>query len=293
MNVGHISEVWRYPVKSMAGESIDGAHIDSYGMIGDRAWATINSETGDVGWGKSYPKLMNLQARYTQEPPSGRVYCEDVAPVAIHFPGGEAVVSNENPDEALSDYVGAPLHLSPLEPPENRQHYRWQEPPSVEAILKLLGIGPDEPPPELSVYDESLIELMAEYFAPPGTYYDAFPIHALTTSTLEHMERKSGEAFELQRFRPNFLIQTTPEIKGLIEFEWIGKSLEIGESLFRVEAKTVRCSMPARGQAPYGLPQNAQIAKSLFAETQRFLGAYLSVTKSGKVCVGDRVTLLD
>jgi len=293
MRVGRISELWRYPVKSMAGESIKSAEFDTYGMIGDRAWAAINSETGDVGWGKSYPKLMNLKARYTREPPATRSYCDDVAPVAIHFPSGEVAVSDDNPDAALTDYIGAPLHLSPLEPPENRQHYRWRNPVDYEAILKILGIGPEETPPDLSAYDESLIELLLEYFAPPGTYNDMFPVHALTTASIDHMEQKTGETFELPRFRPNFLIQTAPGISGLIEFDWIGKRLEIGESLFRVEAKTIRCSMPSRGQFPYGLPQNAKIAKTLFEESQRFFGAYLSVVESGKVSVGDDVNLLD
>jgi len=293
MRVGQLSELWRYPVKSMAGERIQSAHFDTYGMIGDRSWAAINTDTGDVGWGKSYPKLMNLKARYTKEPASDRRYGEGVSPVAIHFPSGDVVVSNDNADAALADYIGVPLHLSPLEPPANRQHYRWQNPVDYEAILKILGIGPDEPAPDLSAYDENLIELLAEYFAPPGTYNDMFPVHALTTSSIEHMEQKSGEAFDLPRFRPNFLIQTAQGINGLIEFTWIGKTLEIGESLFKVEAKTIRCSMPSRGQVPYGLPQNSQIAKSLFEETQRFLGAYLSVVHPGKVTVGDDVILSD
>lgn len=234
MNVGQLSGLWRYPVKSMAGESVQIARFDTYGMIGDRSWATINTGTGDVGWGKSYPKLMNLKARYTQEPPPARGYGEDVAPVAIHFPDGSVAGSDENVDAAITDYVGAPLKLSPLQPPEARQHYRWKDPVDYDAILRILGIGPDEPPPDLSAYEQNMIELLFEYFAPPGTYNDMFPVHALTTSSIEHMEKKSCETFELARFRPGFLIQTAPGINGLVEFDWIGKTLEIGNSVFRV-----------------------------------------------------------
>ena len=293
MNVGRISELWRYPVKSMSGEKIQGAHFDMYGMIGDRAWATVNTETGDVGWGKSYPKLMDLQARYAAEPPSSRGYCEDVPPVSIRFPGGEEVVSHENVDAALSEFVGVPLHLNPLEPPENREHYRWKKPVDSTTILKILGIQPDEPPPDLSVYDESLIELISQYFAPPGTYNDLFPVHALTTSSIKYMENQSGESFAVERFRPNFLIETVDDNPKLVEFDWIGKKLKIGDSVFGVEAKTIRCAMPSRAQAPYGLPQNPQITKSLFSETQRFFGAYLSVLVPGRVSAGDSVVLVD
>ena len=293
MKVGKISEVWRYPVKSMAGERIASAQFDAYGMIGDRAWAAIDSSTGDVGWGKSHPKLMNLQARYTHEPLPHRAYCEDVPPVAINFPAGEVALSEGNADVMISDYIGAPLQLRPLEPPENREHYRWQKPADYESLLKILGIGPNDPPPDMSAYSESTIELLAEYFSPPGTYNDMFPVHMLTSSSIEHMEHQSGETFQLQRFRPNLLIDTEAGVKGLIEFDWIGRSLTIGESQFKVESKTIRCSMPARAQAPYGLEQNPAIAKSLFLETQRFFGAYLSITKPGNVQVGDDVILSD
>ncbi len=293
MQVGRISELWRYPVKSMAGEKIQQAHFDIFGMIGDRAWATINTETGDVGWGKTYPRLMDLQARYRSEPPLHRVYGEEVPAVSIGFPDGKQVESSDDIAAALSEFVGTPLHLSPLEPPENREHYRWQTPADYDAILKTLGIKPDEPPPDLSAYDESLIELLTEHYAPPGTYNDMFPVHAMTTSSIQHMERTSGESFAVERFRPNFLIETPDGNAGLIEFEWVGKKLSIGDSLFGVEAKTIRCSMPSRGQAPFGLVQNPNIARSLFTETQRFLGAYLSVLEPGNVSAGDSVLLVD
>ena len=119
------------------------------------------------------------------------------------------------------------------------------------------------------------------------------PVHAMTTASIEHMERQSGENFAVQRFRPNFLVQTDPGCTGLPEFDWIGKKLKIGDCLFGVEAKTIRCSMPSRGQLPHGLEQNPKIAKSLFSETGRFLGAYLSVLEVGKVCVGDSVIVVD
>jgi uncharacterized protein YcbX len=293
MNVGRVSELWRYPVKSMGGEKIAAARFDLYGMVGDRAWASINAETGDVGWGKSYPKLMNLQARYVEEPPSSRVYSGDVPPVSIRFPDGQELLSSDDIAARLTEFAGAPLKLSPLEPPENREHYRWQKTADYEAILETLGIKPDEEPPDLSVYDENLIDILMEHYAPPGTYNDMFPAHALTTASIAHMERQSGESFAVERFRPNFLIETPEGTSGLVEFEWVGKKLAIGSAVFGVEAKTIRCSMPSRGQAPYDLPQNPKIAKSLFTETRRFFGAYLSVVEPGEVSDGDTVTLVD
>ncbi len=103
MQVGHISELWRYPVKSMAGERITAGVFDAYGMVGDRAWAMINTESGDVGWGKTYPGLLNLCAEYLQEPSRERAYGTDVAPVAVRFPGDDGATSGAGLDARISD----------------------------------------------------------------------------------------------------------------------------------------------------------------------------------------------
>jgi len=39
--VGRVAAVWRYPVKSMAGEPLDAAGVSWHGVAGDRRWAFI------------------------------------------------------------------------------------------------------------------------------------------------------------------------------------------------------------------------------------------------------------
>ena len=40
-----VAELWRYPVKSMGGETLDRAHLDSLGIAGDRM---VNVKEADV-----------------------------------------------------------------------------------------------------------------------------------------------------------------------------------------------------------------------------------------------------
>lgn len=291
MQMGHVSELWMYPVKSMAGHTVDTVQLDELGVIGDRSWSMLESN-GDVAWGKRFPKLMNLEARYVSERPQTRVFAEHVPPVSVRFPDGSEVGSDGLIDSQISDYVGESLSLSALQPPENRDHYRWAQPLDEESIMKILGIAPGEAPPDLSEYPEELILLLAECFAPPGTYNDMAPIHLLTTASLAHMSERSGESFDSRRFRPNFLVDTNEEISGLAEFSWIGRRLRIGGAELQVATKTIRCSMPARPQLPFDLEANPKIAKALYEETNRFMGAYLSVVKPGPVSAGDEVVLL-
>lgn len=292
MIVGKVSELWRYPVKSMAGEQVPSLVFDELGAVGDRTWAML-TETGDIAWGKSYPALMNLSARYIEEPGSARAYGSDVSPVEITLPDGTTVASGGDANSVVSAFTGTTMRLQALQPPENRDHYRWSEPVDAEKIMKILGIGPGEDPPDMSVYDTDLLSLLAEYYAPPGTYLDMCPVHILTTASIRHMQEISGATFDPCRFRPNFVIDTNDDITGLADFGWAGKTMKVGEATLKVEVKTVRCSMPSRKQDPFNLPQNPEVAKSLYETTGRFFGSHLSVIEGGRISTGDEVQLID
>jgi uncharacterized protein YcbX len=41
VQVGRVSELWRYPVKSMGGERLDEAFVSWHGVEGDRRWAFV------------------------------------------------------------------------------------------------------------------------------------------------------------------------------------------------------------------------------------------------------------
>jgi uncharacterized protein len=46
--VGVVSGLWRFPVKSMGGERLQTAEVSTLGLLGDRAHALIDAETGKV-----------------------------------------------------------------------------------------------------------------------------------------------------------------------------------------------------------------------------------------------------
>ncbi len=293
MQVGTLKEIWRFPVKSLGGDTLDSAAVHAGGIAGDRGWALIDAESGDICSAKRLPGLLNLEARYTSEPEPGAAYGDAVPRVSIRFPDGRELDATGDQEAAISAMVGHPLKLHPLEPPENLDHYRMSAPPSEEEFARAMNVQADEDGPDFSDYDPSMIETLMEYSSPPGTYYDVFPLHVLTTAALEHMSEVSGEHFDQRRFRPNLVIETAPGISGIAEFDWIGKSLRIGEVLMKVESRTIRCSMPSREQQHYGLEQNPKISKSLYTETNRYLGANLTVINAGVLQAGAEVELLD
>jgi uncharacterized protein YcbX len=48
--VGRLVGLWRYPVKSMAGEPLDTADVSWQGMVGDRRWAFVRAGTERSGF---------------------------------------------------------------------------------------------------------------------------------------------------------------------------------------------------------------------------------------------------
>lgn len=53
MHVGRVGEIWRYPVKSMAGERLRETSIGARGLPGDRAWALRDEGAGEIRGARS------------------------------------------------------------------------------------------------------------------------------------------------------------------------------------------------------------------------------------------------
>ena len=59
----HIEQIWRYPVKSMIGGTVDAADLDPQGIVGDRTWAVRDQVRGGIRGAKVLGGLMRLSAR--------------------------------------------------------------------------------------------------------------------------------------------------------------------------------------------------------------------------------------
>ncbi|GIG60016.1 molybdenum cofactor sulfurase [Longispora fulva] len=48
--VGRVAALWRYPVKSLAGESLDAVDVSWHGLAGDRRWAFVRDDAAHNGF---------------------------------------------------------------------------------------------------------------------------------------------------------------------------------------------------------------------------------------------------
>lgn len=286
--VGRIREIWRYPVKSMAGERIASCAIGTNGIPGDRAWALRDEAAGEIRGAKKLPILMRCSSRFLSEPEPGQS-----PPAEIRLPDG-APVRTDAPDVSakLSELVGRSVTLCPLRPADDRDHYRRglpDNPDMLEELREMFGRLPDEPLPDLSVFPDEILE----FTSPLGTYFDAFPLHFVTTATLEEMARLApASSFDVRRFRPNFVVETSAEAgSGLLEHDWSGREIRFGTARIRALMPTVRCSMITQPQAD--LPKDPGVLRAVVREAGQNLGSYAVPVEAGTVREGDEVVLLD
>jgi uncharacterized protein len=61
-DVGAVGALAVYPVKSLAGRSVDAAEVRDAGLAGDRAWTVVDAGTGERVTAKSTPELAGVVA---------------------------------------------------------------------------------------------------------------------------------------------------------------------------------------------------------------------------------------
>lgn len=253
--VGTIRALWRFPVKSMLGEELDAADLTEGGIVGDRAYAIRDRETGKVAsakHSKRWPNLLDCRAVFVEPPAPG----DELPPVRIELADGNSVLSDAaDVDAVLARFFGRDVEL---------------------ARAAQNGYTIDQYHPDLENYDpdghrDEVVEaqLGAAFFnerglpsaVPEDSFFDLYPLSVLTTSTLDQLgDLEPQSRFDVRRFRMNVIVDT-PE-RGFVENGWLGRTLAIGDDVqLGVSLPDPRCCMPGLPQED--LPRDPRVLKAL------------------------------
>jgi hypothetical protein len=277
----------------MSGERLAAAEVTAHGVLGDRAYALIDVETGKVASAKSvrlFPGLLACRAAFVDPPRPGA----EPPPVRIEFSGGGGVTSGSNrADQLLSAHFGRAVRLARAAPDD----------------FTIDQYHPDIADVDPAGHRETIVEqkLGAAFFraagipspAPAGSFFDLFPMSVVTTSTLKRLgELQPGSRFDPRRFRMNIVIETPAA--GFVENAWVGRGLGVGDDArLAIAMPDPRCVMTTLGQAE--LPPDLDVLRTLVEHNRmsvggsgRFpcAGVYGVITAPGAVRVGDPVTLI-
>lgn len=267
--VGAVASLRRYPVKSMQGEELEACEVTERGLLGDRAYALVDPATGKIASAKNprkWAKLLDLGAVFT-DPPSA---ADKLPPVIITLPtGGTATSEQSDIDQILSQALDREATLTTSAPQTPLLEEYW---PDVEGL------------------DHR--EVVTEENMPPNTFFDFAAVHVLTTATLGRLQQLNPTGrFEVQRFRPNILVQPTTKEPGFVENAWIGRTLALGDRVrLRVDGPCPRCVMTTQPQGD--LPKDVGILKTVAQHNEANVGVYATVIQGGLLHRGDSVTLL-
>ncbi len=149
--VGRVVGLWRYPVKSMAGEPLTEVDVSWHGFAGDRRWAFIRDGLPQSGFPWLTLRERGDMSHY--HPSFVDPAQPDKSPTTVRTPAGTVF---DVTDPALATQL-------------------WPE--GARVIKQNRGI------------------------------FDTFPLSLVTTQTLARLGEMVGAPLEVQRFRPNILVE--------------------------------------------------------------------------------------
>jgi uncharacterized protein len=289
-----VTALYRYPVKSMLGEPVERCRVDERGVLGDRAYALVDVETGTVASAKVprlWGGLLGFAARCVDEPE------RDAAPsVELTFPDGSVHHSGDaDIDAALSAAIGRDVRLIATPPEGARFEEVWPE---------IDGLAPEALIAGTRVRNEDTGERVSRFelaaMAPQPAFFDIAVLHLLTTATLHRLrELAPGATFDERRYRPNIVLDGVGD--GFVENGWGGRAIAFaGGVTVAASIPTMRCVMTtlAQGDLPRDADTLRAVAKHNRVEipgmgTWACAGVYADVTGSGELAVGEEFEVRD
>jgi uncharacterized protein len=270
--VGSVVGLWRYPLKSGAGEALETARIGADGVIGDRRWA-VADEDGVLVSAK-HPRrggpLLQIAAHHDE---SGDA-------TTLRIPGHEPVLAGSPAaDEAISTWlqrrvqlrreVTAELRLTRRWPDQQELVPEWESSarPGAEAVTRVAAGG--------------RVDSFVDYGA----------VHVVTRAELDALSAATGSPVDPLRFRPNVLVDGVGELAP-------GMRLQIGGVMLRIDLPTPRCVVPGLSQRDVSadLSVLTAVARQVRKQVSTLgraacIGVYASIETSGRVRMGDSARL--
>ena len=251
-----LSQIWHHPVKSLQGESLTTARIESTGLGHDRAVGIIDDATGKILTARREPKLLFASASITEDGALALALPTADARRKIFAEVGDPILNS-----ALSEWIGRPVHLASA---------LAHDVVTAESFSDAV----DETSP------------LTEWQLPAGRFVDAAPLLLITTQTLENGEHihPSGR-WDIRRFRPNLVVDAAGT--DWLEDGWISMRVHIGAAEIRVRKPCGRCTMITRAQP--GIEADLEVFKSLAHAHGATFGVLCDVVRPGTIRVGDEL----
>ncbi|QNH76487.1 MOSC domain-containing protein [Pseudomonas protegens] len=265
-----LSALYRYPLKSARGETLQQIGLDKLGLEGDRRWMLVDEASGRFLTQRAVARMSQLSALYNDH--GGlTLSAAGLASLEVPLPDAAAALRGvtiwqdslrvpDAGDEAaawVSEFVGKPTRLVQV-PPER-------------ARSTAAGYGKD---------DDQV------------AFADGFPLLLIGQASLDDLSSRVGRPLEMLRFRPNLVIEGSA---AFAEDQW--RRIRIGDLEFRVVKPCSRCILttidPQTGERSADREPLATLQKYRAQADGAMFGQNLVNDGSGHLQVGMPVTVLE
>lgn len=260
-NAVTISNLFRYPVKGLSGESLDAVDLNvGYGMPLDRRFAlALPSTEFDPANPKPVPKFkFVVLMKY-----------ERLASLSTKFDEatGRFEITDRSGTSLLETSLNEPAGIKTLE--AFFGEFMQDVIPGTPRLVQAEG----HQFTDVSVHSKSMMHAVS----------------LINLASVRALEEATGETIDPNRFRANIYYD---DGQPWSEFDLIGKTIMVGSTPMEVVRRTRRCPAtqvnPATAERDLDVPA---LIKAHYEHTD--LGVYAEIRQAGSVAVGDKIKLTD
>jgi len=212
----HLSSLYRFPLKSAAGESLQRCASDSLGLLGDRRWMVVAAGTGRFLTQRILPRMALLQAHWQGD-----------TALKLAAPGMPELLVRV-PDDKTMRCVQV-WSANPVIPDAGETAAAWLS-DFLGQACRLVYLPED---------DGIQVDLDYARLGERTAFSDGFPFLLIGQASLDDLARRVGRPLEMLRFRPNLVASGA---EPYAEDGW--KRIRIGQLTFRVVKPCSRCVIP-------------------------------------------------
>lgn len=261
-----LSEINIYPIKSLAGISLQSAEVEERGLKYDRRWVLVD-ETNTFFTQRDFPEMALIKISIEEEGLKLQHKKKNIEPLKIpfafkHSKNREVTIwddtvlgelYNTQIDDWFSDAIGIKCHLVKM--PETTKR----------------------------TVDKTYAENKIVSFA------DAFPFMIIGQASLDDLNSRMEVPLPMNRFRTNFVFTGGRPFE---EDKW--KKFKIGEVVFEAVKPCARCVITTTDQDTAERFKEPLLTLSKFRNFNNkvMFGMNLVCESIGKVIVGDKITPL-
>lgn len=211
-----LSEIWRYPVKSLRGSRLNRCLVDGRGLVGDRRWMLVDADARFVTQ-RECPAMSLVDAVFEQ----GQLLFSAPGMAPLSIPA-EAAAGDELHVQVWSDSCRA---LAPS--PEADAWFSDYLAQACRLVLlpvdSTRSVDPDYARPEDQV-----------------GFADGFPFLLISQASLDDLNNRLAAPVPMLRFRPNLVVSGGEPYQ---EDGW--RHIRIGQVAFRLVKPCSRCIIPS------------------------------------------------